>query len=135
MSNSKYISFLEKIIKETKERKLIWKYLDSNTELYQGMDWVKTVSKFSSSYFRPEETEVINFDDENSFFVKKDKTYIVLLSRNNNPATLYVVPYTYKKVLKFPPSEYGEYITRLMNLVQSEFPTANDFIDSYLQDK
>ena len=134
MSNSKFISFLEKLISETKERKLTWKYLDSNEELYQGMNWVRTETKYSN-FLRAEEIECINFDDENSFYAKENNTFIVLLSRNNKPASLYIVPYTYKKVLRFPPSEYGEYITRLMNLVQADFPSANEFIDTFLKDE
>ena len=60
------------------------------------------------------------------------QTYVVLYVWNNNPAKLYVVPNTYKKVVKLEPDEYGEYITRLLNLVQSQFPSGEAFIDSIL---
>ena len=42
---------------------------------------------------------------------------------------------TYKKVVEFSPDEYGEYITRLLNLVQSQFPSADAFIDDFLKVK
>ncbi len=100
MSNVKYVEFLEKVIIDTKERKLRWQYLDGNEELYLGMNWTKTRTKFTT-FAKAEEYEVVDFDIENSFYAKKDNTFIVLISRNNNPASLFVVPYTYKKVLKF----------------------------------
>ena len=42
---------------------------------------------------------------------------------------------TYKKEVEFSPDEYGEYITRLLNLVQSQFPSADAFIDDFLKVK
>lgn len=53
----------------------------------------------------------------------------------NQPASLFIVPETYKKVVEFSPDEYGEYITRLLNLVQSQFPSADAFIDDFLKVK
>lgn len=46
-----------------------------------------------------------------------------------------VILETYKKVVEFSPDEYGEYITRLLNLVQSQFPSADAFIDDFLKVK
>ena len=56
----------------------------------------------------------------------------MLLVRSNQPAVLYVVPNTYKKIVKLSPDEYGELITRLLNLVESQFPNAEDFIEEYI---
>ena len=74
--------------------------------------------------------------EENSFYAKINETYVVLrVRRANLPADLYVVPYTYKRVVKMAADEYGEYITRLMNLVQNEFPDGKSFIDKLLAEE
>ena len=36
MVDNRYIDFLNKLINETKERKIDWKYLDSNKPLYEA---------------------------------------------------------------------------------------------------
>ena len=92
MVDNRYIDFLNKLINETKERKIDWKYLDSNKPLYEGMNWTTTSTDF-------------------------------------------IVPGTYKKIVELAPEDYGEYITRLLNLVQSQFPSADAFIDDFLKDK
>ena len=44
MAEKKYIEFLNKLIDDTKERKIEWKYLDKNKILYEGMNWTKVSS-------------------------------------------------------------------------------------------
>lgn len=133
MAEQKYIDFINKIIEKTKTCNISWNYLDKNEELYQGMDWMTTKTKFDA-FLGLKEKDYINFDPENSFFAKVGSVCLVLLVRHNTPANMYIVPYTYKKVVKLPADEYGEYITRLINLVNSQFPNADDFIDSFLKD-
>lgn len=130
MGNEKYILFLTNIIENTKERRIEWDYLDTNVSLYEGMNWTKTKTEFG--VFSTKEKEYPNFDRENSFYTSIGNTYIVLLVHSNQPAILYVVPNTYKKVVKLSPDEYGELITRLLNLVESQFPNAEDFIEEYI---
>lgn len=130
--NNQYIEFIEKIIHKTKEHRIRWDYLDKNQDLYLGMDWLKVKSQMDN-IFPQKDKYYYDFDAENSFFAKIDDTYIVLrVRRTNLPADLYVVPYTYKRVVKMSADEYGEYITRLMNLVQNEFPDGKSFIDKLL---
>ena len=62
-------------------------------------------------------------------------TYIVLLTMGREPADLYVVPNTYKKVVELKADEYGDLITRLLNLVQEQFPDGERFIDDLLAEK
>ena len=76
-----------------------------------------------------------NFNTEDSFYANKNGTNIVIYVSTNQPASLFIVPETYKKVVEFSPDEYGEYITRLLNLVQSQFPSADAFIDDFLKVK
>ena len=47
MADNRYIDFLNKLINETKEKKINWKYLDSNKSLYEGMNWTYTSTEYS----------------------------------------------------------------------------------------
>lgn len=134
MAEKKYVDFLNKLISQTKDRKIFWKYLDTNVVLYEGMEWTTTSTEFGIFGETKEKTR-INFDRENSFYASVNGTYIVIYVWNNQPAKLYVVPETFKKVVKLTPDEYGEYITRLLNLVHSQFPNAETFIDNFLSGK
>ncbi len=130
MVEEKYGMFLMKILQMTKEERISWDYLDQNESLYSGMNWIRTSTRFG--IFGEKETVSPNFDREDSFYAKIGETSIVILVKNNQPATLYVVPNTYKKVVRFDADEYGELITRLRNLVQSKFPSGEVFIDELL---
>lgn len=130
MDNERYVFLLEKIIEDTKENKVVWHYLDSNYSLYEGMNWTKTKTEFG--FFPAKEKVYPNFDVENSFYTLIRDTYIVLLVYSNQPAILYVVPKTYKRVVALSPDKYGELITRLLNLVESKFPDGEDFIEEYI---
>lgn len=130
MDSERYVSFLKKIIEDTKENKMQWRYLDSNDSLYEGMEWTKTKTEFG--LFSQKEHVYPDFDTENSFYTSIMDTYIVLLVHSNQPAILYIVPKTYKKVVTLRPDEYGELITRLLNLVESQFPNGENFIEEYI---
>ncbi len=131
MVDQKYLAFLNKLIRDTKNKKIRWRYLDTNESLYNGMKWTKTFSDFILFSGNTEKV-VPDFNKEDSFYVNEKGTYIVIYVYGNQPAELYVIPDTYKKVVKLMPEEYGEQITRLLNLVQSQFPSAESFIDSFL---
>lgn len=131
MADQRYVDFLAKLIKDTKERKIRWRYLDTNKSLYEGMGWTRTTTDFSA-FPGNREKVFLDFNKEDSFFANEKGTYIVIYVWGNQPAKLYVVPETYKKVVTLSPDEYGEHITRLLNLVQSQFPNAENFIDSFL---
>lgn len=127
----KNIVFIEEAIRRTKEHSISWDYLDKNKEICKGMEWVKPESNLLT-LFSPKECERLDFDVDNSFYAKVDNTYIVLRVKWNSLADLFVIPYTFKKVLKLSSEEYGEYVTRLLNLVQSQFPNAEDFINKFI---
>lgn len=130
MDNEKYISFLKKVIEDTKEKKMVWHYLDSNASLYEGMNWTKKETEYN--FFSTKEKVHPDFDTEDSFYTSIGNTFIVLFVDNSQPAILYVVPNTYKKVVTLSPDEYGELITRLLNLVESQFPNGENFIEEYI---
>lgn len=131
MDEQRYVAFIEGLIQRTKEKKLHWRYLDKNKELYQGMEWTR--AKASYGLFTGGHEEIVpDFNREDSFFTNIGDMYIVLYVWGSQPAKLYIVPNTYKKVTILNPEEYGEHITRLLNLVQSLFPSAEAFIDKFL---
>ena len=131
MPETKYTVLLENIIQRTKERQLHWQYLDSDADLYKNMGWETDsypLGMLVSGGSRP------NFDTEESFYTS-DKGYkIVLLVRGNSPARFFVIPSTYKRVLQLNAAEYGEHITRLLNLVRSQFPDAEDYVNRILEE-
>lgn len=132
-AGDKYADFLEEILRQTKENMLSWNYLDKVKSLYEGMNWTSRSTEFG--LFGKQVSLYPDFDTENSFYCNIDKTYLVLLVRNNQPATFYVVPATFKNVVTLTADEYGNLITRLLNLVRSFFPDGEVFIDSILQKK
>lgn len=131
MAEQRYITFLESIIQQTKEKKLKWWYLDQSTGLYEGMGWVR--AKATYGVFSGGREELVpDFNTEDSFYTSIGNMFIVLYVYGSQPAKLHVVPNTYKKVTTLTPDEYGEHITRLLNIVQSQFPSAEAFIDKFL---
>lgn len=132
MAEKKYIEFLNKLIDDTKERKIEWKYLDKNKILYEGMNWTK-VSSVLGLFSGEKEKTYADFNVEDSFYTTVNETYIVIYVYGTQLATLYVIPRTFKKVVILSPDLYGEFITRLLNLVQSQFPSGEAFIDSFLK--
>lgn len=134
MIDNKYIMFINRLISLTKENEIEWKYLDSNTRLCEEMDWCEKKSpittlqdSLSGSFER-----AYYFDVENSFYTKINETFITLVVQDNNPASLMIIPNTYKKVVTLSPSDYGENITRLLNIVQNKFPSGEAFVDNFL---
>ena len=131
MADQRYIKFIEYIISLTKQAEISWKYLDSNKALYESMHWV-TEGEEKWSLLGNRTVLYPEFNREESFYVGINDANVVLLVRNSEPASMYVVPYTYKKVVQLDADEYGEYITRLHNLVESQFPDGETFIDNLL---
>lgn len=127
MVNSRYMSFLRKILQETKENKIKWYYLDSNIHLCEEMQWTdkKTFANLCQE-------RALYFNNEDSFYTELDETYIVIFVEDNNPAIVYVIPNTFKKIIVLDADEYGELNTRLLNLVQSQFPNADAFITNFI---
>lgn len=136
MGENNYINFLEKLIKLTKDQQIVWHYLDSNKPLCRNMNWMEGESTFSAITvaLSGRNEHLFEFDTERSFYSKIDENYIVLYTETSNPAVMFVIPPTFKKIIKFSPDEYGDYITRLLNLVESQFPSADAFIDDFLKD-
>ena len=134
MVDQRYIDFIEKIISKTKEKNLNWRYLDSNKELYENMGWTNSRSEYDI-LMREKIFLIPKFNTDDSFYTNINNMYVVIYVWENQPAKLYIVPPTYKKVTTLPPDEYGEYITRLLNLVQSQFPNAEAFIDNFLNEE
>lgn len=134
MVSEKYIAFIEKLIEMTKRNALAWSYLDTEPDLCKGMEWTVDTRDVLSIF--ADVTNVKRYDDEESFVCRREGTYIVLFMKSNSATpSLYVIPHTYKSVAILKPDEYGEYITRLYNLVKSGFPQADTFIDTFLSEE
>lgn len=134
MVEKKYVIFINKIIRLTKSNEIEWKYLDSNTHLCEEMKWcdrknpIKTIQENLTGSGERE----FYFDDENSFYTKIDEIFLVLFVQDSEPASLMIIPNTYKKVVTLSPSDFGENITRLLNIVQNKFPSGEAFVDDFL---
>ena len=135
MADQRYIDFIEAIIERTKNNQMDWHYLDKNEALYKGMEWTRTTTEYGFFSLNAKEKTVADFNQEDSFYAHLGEMYIVIYVWGNQPAKLFIVPNTYKKVTYLTPDEYGEYITRLLNLVQSQFPNAESFIDNFLKNE
>ena len=82
MVDNRYIDFLNKLINETKERKIDWKYLDSNKPLYEGMNWTTTSTDFILFVGEKEKVSP-NFNTEDSFYANENGTNIVIYVLEN----------------------------------------------------
>lgn len=131
MADNNYVKFLDVLIKETKNKKMKWLYLDGNKSLIKNMHWYNESFLATMTSVEPEP----NFNTEDSFYLQTGNTYIVIYVYGNNPASLYVIPSTFKKIVHLSADEYGEHITRLLNIVQSQFPNADQFIKDFIYDK
>ena len=87
-----------------------------------------------------ESDDYLEFDDdsdfniEQSFCCKSNNTYIVLMVYGTNPANIFVVPNTFRNTVLLSAEEYGDIITRLLNIVRSQFPDGEVFIDKFLEE-
>lgn len=117
MLNATYIKFIEELLVKTKVGELEWNYLDHNNRLCIRMGWTDVLHS-------PE------FDVEDSYYAELDNYFVVLYTPIGEPIRLYVIPSTFRKIVGLDASDYGEYITRLLNEVRRTFPDANNFIES-----
>ena len=126
MADRKIILFIDALIAKTKNKEMIWSFLDENKALYERMGWCEYDFIGNS---------ILSFDVESSFYTKaKDGTYVVLYVADNAPATLYVIPRTFRMIRCLEAVDYGRSITRLFNIVQSQFPSADKFISEFSLD-
>ena len=123
--------FVDALIRKTKYKDITWQYLDSNVSLCKHMGWLS--ENLLSTLTGTESTPIFNAED--SFYINVDGTFVVIYVEGNNPASLYVIPPTFKKILHLTADEYGESITRLLNIVQSQFPNAEQFVKNFLFNK
>ena len=118
---------MQSLITKTKSKKIIWKYLDGNKTLCDAMGWLEHDVLFDVTH--------PTFDIENSFYFEADGTFVVLYVADNNPPEVYVLPYTFRNGRCITANEYGEYITRLSNIVKMQFPSADRFIEDFVFNK
>lgn len=132
MADDRYANFLEKVLELTKSCTLSWKYLDGNKSLCEGMKWIRTFSGVGA--FLISNDVIFDFNTEKSFYCRSDDTYVVLLVDGTQPANIYIVPSTFKNIVFLSAEIYGDIITRLLNVVQSQFPDGETFIDNFLKE-
>lgn len=132
LTNDRYSHFLTKVFEMTKSCTLSWKYLDSNKKLCEGMRWSTSYSGIGA--FLVNDDIHFDFNIDRSFYCQEGNTYIALLVHGTQPADVYIVPNTFKNVVQLSAEIYGDIITRLLNLVQSQFPDGEAFIDDFLKE-
>lgn len=130
MVEQKYVKFITALINATKNDAIEWSYLDSNKLLCQGMHWVKATTFYDNLVGNSSPTP--DFNVESSFYTSQDDGYIALYVSGNDPAELYIIPGTFKSVVHMSADQYGEYITRLLNIVHSKFPSGDAMIDQFM---
>lgn len=139
MANTHYEDFFRKLLEETKDKKLKWHYLDSNQTLYDGMRRTPS-SEINPLTYAIASSSLTNtkpikaFDVENSYYASIGANAFAVLLRpyNSELSALYVVPNGFKKTIIFTSQNYGDLITRLSNLVEEQFPSAEQAITNYL---
>lgn len=131
MDEKKYYNFLMKLIAETKNGKIEWNYLDKDLELCRQMGWAERLDPFSNALLGGNNPACF-FNKDSSFYCNLNRTYIVLFVKENDPVILYIIPYTLKNIGVMNPEKFGQYTTRLLNLVRSQFPSAEAFVDEFL---
>lgn len=114
-----YIAFVEKLIADTKIGDIEWVYLDTQTKFCNAMDFWH-FGEFT-------------FDTARSFYTKQNSTHLAIVQSGSKPADLYVIPPTFKNIVVLQSSDLGEYVTRLQNVVASQFPAADTFIQDFLK--
>ena len=132
IADDRYTHFLKKVFEMTKSCALSWSYLDHNKALCEGMKWSTTYSGIGAIFSNHDVS--FDFNTDSSFCCKSGDTYIVLLVHGTQPANIYVVPNTFKNVVYLSAEAYGDIITRLLNLVQSQFPDGEVFINKFLEE-
>lgn len=131
MAEMQYVRFLDKLIHKTKYDEIEWEYLDSNEYLCKKMKWYASASRelIPKVIF---DTEVTYYNPEDSFCAEIDETTIVIFAQQEELVSFYVIPPTFRKILRLSADEYGDYITRLLNVVQSKFPSSDQFVIDFL---
>lgn len=131
MRKKEYKLFLRRLIEKSKAQQIKWRYLDSNVELCRGIklyqEPLSSMTTTSSGKFC--------FNVENSYYVgfPKENMFVALIVKTDlSDAALYIIPNTFKNVLVLSFSDYGDLITRLANIIKSQLPNPEDFIDYYL---
>lgn len=84
MVNKKYVAFLMEIIRETKQKKITWEYLDKNKRLYEGMNWTHVDTQYG--FFVNKETVSPDFNSEESFCSKVNNYNLVIYVYKNQPS-------------------------------------------------
>ena len=130
MADQKYVNFITALINATKNDSIEWSYLDSNKLLYQGMRWVKATTIYDNLIGNT--SPMPDFNVESSFYTTQEDGYIALYVHGNTPAELFIIPGTFKSVVHMSADQYGEYITRLLNIVHSKFPSGDAMIDQFM---
>lgn len=136
MADTKYIDFIEKVITKTKENDLEWAYLDTEPDLCKAMNWLPAST--SAPWFLQPNANFLSTlcKDAESFVCKYRSTFIVLLVNSDSSLPImFVIPKEYKGIVQLLPGEYGEYTTRLHNLIKKRFPHGDQFIDDFLTEE
>ena len=136
-------TIIEKILELSKEKKIIWEYLDEYENLYQHLRVTPKRKRLDDKVSWTDITESVAtalytytfFDANASFYANIGENYIVLISemiKNEEniliPDTLklMLVPRTFKDIRII---EENDLMLRLHNYVRTQFPDVEDIIE------
>lgn len=102
--------FIDNLIDQTKTQQVMWDYLCSNEKLCLNSGLC-----ISDGCFK--------FNEKSSCFCEINEVYIILLVLGNNPSEMYVVTHKLKCIAHIYPYEYGDRITRLLNMAHHNIVT------------
>lgn len=146
MREQRYEKFLRVLTAKTRNNSTKWEYLIDNELLKESLfleekhnsaeDIISAVSRHTSTILGtsslPKQPTYFNEDNSFCFCDANSNTYAVLIKSTDNKISLWIVPSTFRNILKLEEKEYGDLLISLLNAVKKQFPNPDDFIDQYL---
>lgn len=121
-NNDRYNQFILKLINQTKNKEIEWKYLADDLVLEKDLQ--------NSKAAIPK-----NYDTDQSFYFLKGNSYVTILTTIGRYAKtfLLIVPSTFRQIKTIDDDEYTANLTRLLENIKRCFPNPEDFIDEFLE--
>lgn len=126
--------FVIKLIELTKEKKIAWKYLDGESKLNSALNLSAMPKNSIPAIFGTMDIKIY-YNPANSFCVKINGNYVVLLANSNDMVIseglqLLLVPGTYKDIDVYEDDK--ELLVHLLMVIKSMFPNASNIVDDVL---
>lgn len=138
-----YDEIIEKIFELSKNKKIIWQYLDANESLCQNLKIIPKKTQLNATISWDIVTDNLAgalypqslFDANQSFYSSIGENYIIILCKLNrneekeliaDKTKLMLVPRTFKNIEVI---EETDKMLRLRNFIKKQFPDVQDIID------